>query len=183
MRNRVILFINLLCASLLGFTVAYASGPGEGGRRVRLENEPAGPYLIRVVTSPTPPTVENFNIEVKVLRQETGGELLDAEVLVMAQPEGFSAASISEIATHEFAPLPTEYAAHLAIPEAGLWLVTVQVQTDLGFGEVSFYQQISNPPRLGALISIGAPVGGLLILGMVFFWLQKMSASEKTRSV
>ena len=74
---------------------------------------------------------------------------------------------------HDFAPLPTEYAAHLLIPESGLWLVSIQVESEWGYGEVSFYQQISKPSNLGAIVSIGAPVGGLLLLVLIFFWLQK----------
>ena len=175
MRRRLILHILLLFTAFLGYSVALASGPGVGGRRVRLDNEPGGPYLIRAVTSPTPPIIENFNIEVKVVSAENGQEVLDAYVLIQAEPIEFESTSLEEVATHEFAPLPTEYAAHLLIPDVGLWLVTIQVESEWGYGEVSFYQQISNPSNLGAVVSIGAPVGGLLLLVLVFIWLQKNS--------
>lgn len=176
------LLIAFVAASLT-FQVVYASGPGVGGRRVRLDNEPAGPYLLRAVTSPTPPTIENFNVEVKVVSAETGAEVLDAEVIISAEPVDLDASPLREIATHDYAPLPTEYAAHLAIPQAGLWLVRIEVNHPLGTGEVSFYQQISNPPKLGAWVSIGAPVGGLLLLVVVFFWLQKNSEKGKVDQV
>jgi hypothetical protein len=163
-------------------TSGFASGPGVGGRRVRLDNQPAGPFLLRAVTSPTPPTIENFNVEVKVLAANTGVDVLDAEVVIMAEAVDFEAAVLQETATHDFAPLPTEYAAHLAIPEVGLWLITINVESDLGNGEVSFYQQISNPPNLGAWVSVGAPVSGLLLLVLIFFWLQRNSARMKDQS-
>jgi hypothetical protein len=182
MRRGYLLFLTFLTISMLGYAEGYASGPGVGGRRVRLDNEPAGPYLLRAVTSPTPPTIENFNVEVKVVAMETGLEVLDAMVVVLADPVELEATSLREIATHDFAPLPTEYAAHLAIPEVGLWLVTIEVESDLGSGEVNFYQQITNPPNLGVWVSVGAPVGGLLLLMVVFFWLQKNSAGTKLRS-
>jgi hypothetical protein len=182
MKSRYVLIFFILILSLLGFSSGYASGPGVGGRRVRLENEPTGPYLIRAVTSPTPPTIENFNVEVRILAMGTEQEVLDADVVILAEPVDFDSAKISEVATHDYAPLPTEYAAHLAIPDVGLWLVTIEVESELGAGEVSFYQQISNPPNLGAWVSVGAPVGGLLLLVVVFFWLQKHSPSSKQSS-
>jgi hypothetical protein len=181
MRHRVLLLFLVLTTSSLGYSAGYASGPGIGGRRVRLDNEPSGPYLIRAVTSPTPPTIENFNVEVKVVAAESGREVIDAHVVILADPVEFEAMSLEEIATHEFAPLPTEYAAHMAIPEVGVWLVTIQVESELGFGEVSFYQQITNPPNLGAWVSVGAPVGGLLLLVFIFFWLQKNSAASSKK--
>jgi hypothetical protein len=178
MRRGFTFIFTFLMISMLGYSVGHASGPGVGGRRVRLDNEPAGPYLLRAVTSPTPPTIENFNVEVKVIAKETGQEVLDAVVVVMAEPVELETTNLREIATHDFAPLPTEYAAHLAIPEVGLWLVTIEVESELGSGEVSFYQQISNPPNLGVWVSVGAPVGGLLLLVVFFFWLQKNSGGS-----
>lgn len=179
MLRRILVLSLILTISVFPPMKAAASGPGVGGRRVRLENEPAGPFLIRAVTSPTPPTIENFNVEVRVLSNDTQRDVLDAIVRIIAEPVDVQAISLEEIATHDYAPLPTEYAAHLAIPEIGLWLVRIEVESDLGFGEVSFYQQISNPPNVGAIVSIGAPVVGLSLLVIVFFWLQRDS---KTRT-
>ncbi|TFH35461.1 MAG: hypothetical protein E4G99_07230 [Anaerolineales bacterium] len=182
MKRRLIFLTLLLTGTFLGYFDAMASGPGVGGRRVRLDNEPGGPYLIRAVTSPSPATVGNFNVEVKVILAADGQEVIDARVVIKAEPVDFKSDSFEEPATHDFAPLPTEYAAHLPIPEVGLWLVTIQVESEPGFGEVSFYQEVSNPPNLSILVSVGAPVGGLLLLLLVFFWLQKNSraAAEGT---
>lgn len=180
--KRAALHISLLVISLgLCFYPALASGPGVGGRRVRLDNQLAGPFLLRAVTSPTPPTIENFNVEVKVVSQASGKDVLDANVLIIAEPVDFEALPLEEIATHEYAPLPTEYAAHLVIPEVGLWLITIQVESAEGYGEVSFYQQIANTPDLGAWVSVGAPIGGLLVLGIVFFWLQRQSSATPNK--
>ena len=60
----------------------FADGPGVGGRRIQLENEPAGPYLLRVVTSPTPPLIDNLYLEVRVVEALTGIVIEDAAVLV-----------------------------------------------------------------------------------------------------
>ena len=66
--NRVFLLPWLICFAQLALPVqAYAEGPGTGGRAIRLENEPAGPYLLRVVTSPTPPRTGSLFVEVRVI--------------------------------------------------------------------------------------------------------------------
>ncbi len=179
MKRWAICSLSLLITMMLTYQVGYASGPGVGGRRVRLDNEPAGPYLIRAVTSPTPPSTESFNVEVKVVDAKSGLEVLDAEVIISADPVDFESSSIRESASHDYAPLPTEYAAHLAIKDVGLWLIRIEVESDLGTGEVSFYQQISNPPSLEIWVSVGAPVAGLALLVLVFFWLQRNSKKGK----
>ncbi|MGD8731881.1 MAG: hypothetical protein PVI81_02295 [Anaerolineales bacterium] len=173
----------LLAMGLLLFqaTDAWASGPGVGGRRVRLDKEPAGPYLLRAVISPTPPQVGNFNVEVRV-EDQTGDVIENAEVLISAAPSDHESEQMQEIATHEFAPLPTEYAAHLPVPTAGLWEITIHVESSLGVGQVSFFQQIQTPSSISAWISVGAPFAGLLLLALLFVWLQRQSNKDQERS-
>jgi hypothetical protein len=157
---------------------SWASGPGVGGRRVRLDNEPAGPYLLRVVISPTPPQVGNFNVEVRV-EDRAGSVIEDANVIISAAPSDHESQEMQAIATHEYAPLPSEYAAHLPVPTAGLWEITIRVESPLGVGQVPFFQQISNPSSISAWLSVGAPFAGLLLLALLFLWLQRQSRTEK----
>lgn len=156
---------------------AWASGPGVGGRRVRLDNEPAGPYLLRAVISPTPPKVGNFNVEVRV-EDQAGSVIEDANVVISAAPSDHESQAMQVIATHEYAPLPSEYAAHLPVPTAGLWELTIRVESALGVGQISFFQQISNPSSISAWLSVGAPFAGLLLLALLFLWLQRHNREE-----
>jgi hypothetical protein len=156
----------------------WASGPGVGGRRVRLDNEPAGPHLIRAVISPTPPQVGNFNVEVRV-EDQAGMVIEDAEVIISAAPSDHDSEQLQAIATHEYAPLPTEYAAHLPVPTAGLWEITIHVDSLLGSGQVSFFQQVSRPSSISAWLSVGAPFAGLVMLVLLFLWLQRQSNIEQ----
>ena len=153
---------------------SWASGPGVGGRRVRLDNESAGPYLLRAVISPTPPQVGNFNVEVRV-EDQTGLVIKDANVIISAAPSDHESQEMQAIANHEYAPLPSEYAAHLPVPTAGLWEITIRVESSLGVGQVAFFQQISNPSSISAWLSVGAPFAGLLLLALLFLWLQRQS--------
>jgi hypothetical protein len=161
---------------------AFASGPGEGGRRVRLDDEAAGPYLVRVVTSPTPPRVENLYVEVRVLESNSSQVIVDAQVTILAAPEGEPTPTLREVATHDIAPIPTEYAAHLVIPEAGLWRITIQVESDMGMAEVEFLARVSKPSSIGVIFAVGAPVVGIAILALIFLRLQRATQEAQKDS-
>lgn len=160
------------------WTDASASGPGVGGRRIRLEDVEAGPYLVRAVTSPTPPTVENLYVEVRVTNAESGQVLTDLDVFVEAISLESDAPGLSEIAVHDIAPIPTEYAAHLPVTATGLWEIRIEIQGPEGAGNATFIERVQNPPNLSWLIAIGAPIAGLVLLGVIFFWLQRNSKQE-----
>jgi hypothetical protein len=162
--------------------IAYAAGPGTGGRRVRLDGEAAGPYTLRVVTSPTPPRLENLYVEVRVTSAESGEVLDDVEVQIIARHEDQTEPSIQVEATQDIAPIPKEYAAHVPVDVTGIWSITVQVDGELGQGEASFDERISAESILPMLITIGAPVAGLAVLIGIFVWLQRNSQRESQDS-
>ena len=168
----------VLCTLAPFWTNASASGPGIGGRRVRLDDVGAGPYLVRAVTSPTPPTVENLYVEVRVTSAESGEVLTDLDVVVRAIPLEDDAPELSEVAIHDIAPIPTEYAAHLPVAVTGLWEIQIDIQGPEGGGSAIFIERVQNPPNLSWLIAIGAPIAGLCLLGAIFFWLQRNSQQE-----
>lgn len=161
---------------------AFASGPGEGGRRVRLDDEVVGPYLVRVVTSPTPPRVENLYVEVRIQDARSSQVILDAQVTILTSPEGEPTPTLREVATHDIAPIPTEYAAHLVIPEAGLWKITIQIDSNLGPAEVDFLARVSEPSSIGVIFAVGAPIVGIVILAMIFLRLQRASQEAQKDS-
>lgn len=179
MKRRALLRLAISLVSMaITAMPAFASGPGEGGRRIQLDNEPAGPYHLRVVTSPTPPKVENLYVEVRVTAADTDEIIEDAEVLVEAVPAEGESLGIQAVASHDIAPIPTEYAAHLPIPEPGQWRIRVQVSGDQGRGEVSFLQRVNSATTLSWVVTIGAPVAGLALLAAFFLWLQRNQARE-----
>lgn len=152
---------------------AEASGPGQGGRQIQLEDEPAGPYVVRVVTSPTPPRVENLYLEVRVAEAASGRVVTDARVFAAAVPAEGEGPVVEAEATHDIAPIPTEYAAHLVVPTAGTWRVRVRIEGAEGTGEVEFLVRVLEPSSLGAVVSVGLPVAGLIALGVIFLLLQR----------
>jgi hypothetical protein len=181
-RKMVVLILITFIALILPSQLAYAEGPGTGGRRIRLDEEPAGPYVVRVVTSPTPPKVENLYLEIRVLNAESRDILTDLTVTISASSTEGEDSTIEVIATHDNAPIPDEYAAHLLIPRAGVWSIAIQIDGPLGTGEVSFLERISSPSSLGPIISIGAPFAGLAILIFIFLRMQRDSMDKKQDS-
>lgn len=170
-RARILIFFSVFLLIAAAGTV-YASGPGVGGRRVRLDDAAAGPYLVRAVTSPTPPMINNLYIEVRVTDPVSGMVLTDVDVEVAAIHIDGTGQPVDSTATHDIAPIPTEYAAHLSVDSTGVWEITIIIDGEAGPGEVSFLERVQNPPDLGWLIAIGAPVSALLLLALIFLWLQ-----------
>jgi hypothetical protein len=168
------LFVAVLLAAVLA-RLAYAGGPGTGGRRVRFSDAPAGPYLLRIVTSPTPARTPDLYVEVRVTDPATQEVLTEPGVVVSASPLDVSAPTLQVLASHDIAPIPNEYAAHLAIETPGSWRILVHVEGDPGVGELSFDDRISRPTSVAAIVAVGAPVVGLLALVAVFVWLQRKS--------
>lgn len=172
-----VLALTLLLA--LPAAPAGAEGPGTGGRRVVLEGEQAGPYVLRVVTSPTPPRVDNLYLEVRVELAASGAIVTDALVLTQAVFETEAEPSLQAEATHDIAPIPTEYAAHLPVTATGVWQVTVHIEGEQGTGEVSFPVRITGSTAIGTGLAVGLPVAGLISVVVLFLWLQRHSQREQ----
>lgn len=158
---------------------ADAGGPGTGGRRVRLEDEPAGPYRVRVVSSPTPPRVETLYLEIRVEAADSGALITDAMVLARADWLDGEAPSVAAQATHDIAPNPVEYGVHLPVSEAGRWEISVQIESEAGTGEVRFEEQIARTTSLSTSLVIGLPLGGLAALIVVFLGLQRQQSRAR----
>jgi hypothetical protein len=163
-------------------TSAFGEGPGTGGRQIRLEDVPAGPYLLRVVSSPTPPRVENLYLEVRVTEASSGREVTDATVWTRASYADGEAPPVEVEAVHAIAPIPTEYASHLPVSRSGVWNVTITVDGSPGYGEVTLPIQILDPTSISVLVSVGLPVAGLAVLGLLFFMLQRNYAKQSPSS-
>lgn len=142
--------------------------------------ERAGPYVLRVVTSPIPPRVGELYVEVRVTDPQSGDVLSDLDVHMRAEPTEVDAPSVGARATHEFASIPNEYAAHLPVEAAGVWRVTIEVQGAQGAGQVEFLTRVSGSAALGAAIPVGLPIAGFALLMVLYIWLQRNSEGPDT---
>lgn len=146
-----------------------ASGPGTGGSRIQIDNEPAGPYVLLVATSPLPITVGQMNVWVRVMDSEGETALRDAVVKVEATPAGGGEA-VTAPATHQNAGNAIDYVAHLAVQRGGDWNVKVTIEDELGQAEVAFTETVTSGVSLGLIIGLGVPFVVLLAIVGVFLW-------------
>lgn len=126
-----------------------------------------------MVSSPTPPRVENLYIEVRVTEASSGREVTDATVWTRAALVDGEAPPVEVEAVHAIAPIPTEYASHLPVSRSGVWNITVSVDGSPGHGEASVLIQVLEPSSISAVVSVGLPVAGLAVLGFLFYMLQR----------
>ncbi len=181
-RLRLVVLLVTLGLMLSRPSSALGEGPGTGGRQIRLEDETAGPYLLRVVSSPTPPRVENLYLEVRVTEAASGLDVTDATVWTRASYVDGDAPPVEVEAVHAIAPIPTEYASHLPVSRSGAWNVTITVDGAPGHGEASLLIKILEPSSISTVVSVGLPVAGLAILGFLFFMLQRNYAKQSPPS-
>ncbi len=134
------------------------------GQRVRLDDQPMGPWVVRVLTSPVPPSPDNFLVEVRVKDAATGRVRRDVGVTILARLEGDTSEPLQVTAGPEAARIPGEFAAQIPVPEAGIWLITIQVDGPEGPGQGGFAERVASPLGLGTWMSALLPFAGLALL-------------------
>ena len=144
------------------------------GQRIRLDDQPMGPWVARVLTSPYPPRPDDFLVEVRVKDAGTGEVRQDVEVWIEARREGEAEASVRVPAEQNQDPvssncrgcakIPGEFAAQVPVPAAGIWLITVTVDGPEGRGQVGFSERVSSSLGIGAWMSALLPFAGLALL-------------------
>lgn len=167
MLGRLLPYLSIVIALAVPLS-AGAQEPGTGGRQIRLEDAPAGPYRVRALTSPIPPTIGELFVEVRVTDPATGAVTEDVEVEILATPLEADGSSLTARALTELAPTPREFAALLEIPKPGFWRVVVRVQGPQGSGEAEFVERVVGSTHWIHVLSVGAPLAGLL--GLLWFY-------------
>jgi hypothetical protein len=145
------------------------------GQRVRMDDAPAGPWTVRVLTSPVPPRPGSFLVEVRV--QDSSGRVRrDVTVWVDAiaqdRPGCDSSSSpaagvkchVRLQADQVGAKIPGEFAAQVPVDRSGIWLIRVEVDGADGQGQVSFEERVSSSLGLGGWFSALLPFAGLALL-------------------
>jgi hypothetical protein len=148
------------------------------GQRVRLDDTPTGPWLLRVLTSPVPPTPDDFLVEVRVKEAATGVVRRNVTVWVEARPQSGSGIPVRVQASLIGAKIPGEYAAQVPVRSPGVWLITVGVDGPEGQGQGGFAERVANPLGLGAWLSALLPFAGLALLVLGYAALARTFPSE-----
>lgn len=173
----------LLALLLVGLSALSARaenlGPG-GGTRVIAGDQVFGPYRLYVTSSPEPAQVGLVTFAVRVSDAASGVKVRDAEVTVELVHSA-TGATVRGMATHADAGNEVDYAAHMALDQAGAWEGVIRVVGPAGAAEVTFLLRVAAPRQLSTLITIGLPF--LVILGVLGgLWLARSGRQrpEKT---
>lgn len=153
---------------LAGLLVLLITAPllANGGT-VRISREPVGPYLVSVLSSPTP--LRTGTVDISVLVQDSAQEVVPGvPVLVQAHPIGIDAQPIRHGATRQQATNKFFLAAKFDVATPGEWEFRVLVGEGEG-GTVRFRATLTNPTLLdrpyllAALILLPLILGGWLL--------------------
>lgn len=138
------------------------------GGTIRVADQPAGPYRVTVMTSPTPMRVGLTDLSV-VVTVGVGQQVPDATVTVRATRQGESPSARSFPATHDLATNKAFYAANVNLPTSGRWTFLVDVRGKEGQGSVQFSADVlpsvlnMSPFQLGCLGIIVALVVAVVV--------------------
>jgi len=147
---------------LIVLCLLVAPSARANGGTVQVADQPAGPYIVTVFTSPSP--VRAGAVDVSVLVQDQARQPVDdAQVTVTTEPIGHAAPGGTYSATRDQADIKLYYAAKFNLPAAGQWRFTVDVQGPRGGGATAFALEaggasVISAPLLIALLFL-VPLG------------------------
>ena len=178
-RIRFRLIVIIMFGILLGQTtvgIALAIGPGTGGSKIRVNEEPVGPYVLLIATSPLPVTVDQqMSVWVRVTDPATESLLRDSVVMVEITSRDTDL-TLAEQATHKNAGNDFDYVAHFDVENTGLWDVTVTVEDEPGIADVSFTETISS--GVNARVIIGLAIPFVIIAAVIGVYVWRRSGSQ-----
>ncbi len=160
-----------------------------GGGTPQLVNAQAGPYWVSVWTDPDPIRMGDFHVTVAVSEapepeastREAGDLVLDATVLVRAEPVSQNGETLVAPATRDNAVNKLFYEADLTLPAKGQWRVDVQVNGAAGAGNAGFDIEASSPSNFNTLLGLGWPLwAGLGLVLVTGGWWVQMSRRQES---
>ena len=133
--NRKVIFGGtLLLLALLG---AAGSGPVRAnGASIETLRTVKGPYEIFVGTIPSPPIEGAVHLTVTLTDAATARPVTDATVEVFTQREGGERVRRAQL--YNSPASPNFYDRNVEVPQAGRWLFTLEVSSQLGDAVVEF---------------------------------------------
>ena len=144
-----------------------AAAIANGGTTLLVER--VGAYEVTITASPYPLEVGLNDISVLLGRLSDQQIVLEAEVLMVAEPVDHSGQAQTFSATHANATNKLYYAANVDFPTPGRWKMTVQVDGPEGPASTAFEAQVE-PQSFGFLryfSFIGLPLIAIVVLFIV----------------
>ncbi len=170
----------IVIALLLAASPVWANGG-----TIQVPEQPVGPYLVTVSTSPSPFRAGPVDISVYVANTQ-GNRIDDAQVMITTEPLGHTASGGSYPATRDQADIKDFYAAKFNLPAPGRWRITVDVQGPQGGGATAFEVEAGSASLIGTPFLIAL----LLLVPLGIGWrlaqaqrkrLRQAARTEQTR--
>ncbi|HSH46586.1 MAG TPA: hypothetical protein VK966_12150, partial [Longimicrobiales bacterium] len=135
------------------------------GGTVRISRAPVGPYLVSVLSSPTP--LRTGEVDISIMVQDSAESVAYPGVHVEARPVGFEADEVRLQATRGQATNLLFQAAKFDVPAAGEWEFGIRIE---GYEErVSFRASVTEPTILDRPLLLAALVLlPLALMGWLF---------------
>ncbi len=169
-RHRFMVGFALLVAFLLAGAAVPPRALANGGT-IQLSSRQAGPYLLTVFTSPSPIRVGIVDVSALVQRPGSNEAVLDAHVMVSAEPVGHQGPGGNFSATHDQATNKLYYAANVDLPTEGRWRIEVQLFGPDGDGSADFEVEATRESLLDRpLLLVGLMVVPLI---GILWWLTR----------
>lgn len=152
-----------------GLLLAVTAPLLANGGTVRISRQPVGPYLVSVMSSPTP--LRTGEVDISVLIQDAQQEVVPGvPVVVEATHLGDPPLTLTHPATRQQATNKFFIAAKFDVPHPGEWEFRVDVGGDDEGGTVSFRADVTEPsildrPYLLALLILAPLLLGAWLLG------------------
>lgn len=161
----------LLAATIIAFVLLNWAQPIQANGGTTMLTEQVGPYDLTVTASPYPLRVDQVNdISTLIGRQSDQQLVLEAEIILIAEPVDHSGEAQTFAATHDNATNKLYYAANVVFPTPGRWQITVQIDGPEGPATTTFEEQVEEKSSAAILIYplIGVVVGAILFGVAVF---------------
>lgn len=172
-------FIGLTLTVILFLTyplVTFAIGPGTGGSKIRVNDEQVGPFILLVATSPSPLSVGQMSVWVRVTGMQDNKLRRDATVMITATPRD-GGETLTAQGTHKNAGNDFDYVAHVDVEQTGQWDVIITVEDELGEAEVTFTETVTRGRSVTGLIALAIPF--IVVTAAVGIYLWRRSGTEE----
>ena len=167
--------VSVLSGSQAPWTV-LGSASANGATRVIVDDERAGPYLLRVGILPGSPKVGTLHVSVLV--QDAAGQFTVSDATVMlsvAGPEG-SSAGAPVLAVNQ-PQSPQLYEGNVALNVPGNWTLNLETDSGLGKANLAVPLEVTETTGLNSLfIVVGVVV--VLVIGTLIWSQAKRNRSR-----
>jgi hypothetical protein len=175
--NKHLLHQRLAPGLIIGLLIMAWPGLARANGGTTLLVEKVGAYEISVTASPHPLQVGINDISVLVARLSDAQLVLEAEIIITAEPVDNPGELQTFLATHDNATNKLYFAADVALPTPGRWKLTIQVDGPEDSVSTVFETEVAQQQSLGFLRYLSLVGLSLVAIAFLFFVLNRRASA------